>query len=237
MAQQCSDPIHKTINDLPYFGDTTSNQALVLSHVFAKIDTVEPTYPNYTLPAANMSQPPPPTNPPNMTLIMAPTSVGLANGPRTGCFLSAQRSVGNIANESSWARDESGLRTQWLMGGLSPSTNYTAFVLQDTTRVSGPIYFTTKSGQLPFFAMHLCRLGSDFHSSRLQLSARSFSPILSRRCLQCPATCPAWQCRLIYQRQSSNPGLRSCYFLSRQLHHGLDHVCMRAGLVLSTGRL
>ena len=146
MAQQFSDPIHKTLNDLPYFGDTTSNQALVLSHVFAKIDTIEPTYPNYTLPAANMSQPPPPTNPPNMTLVIAPTSVGLANGPRTGCFLSAQRSVGNIANESSWARDESGLRTQWLMGGLSPSTNYTAFVLQDTTHVSGPIYFTTKSG-------------------------------------------------------------------------------------------
>jgi len=31
------------------------------------------------------------------------------------------------------------------MGGLTPSTNYTAYVLQSTTKVSGPIFFATKS--------------------------------------------------------------------------------------------
>ncbi|KAF8152295.1 stretch-activated cation channel Mid1 [Crassisporium funariophilum] len=138
-------PIHGTLTALPFFGDTTSNQAILSSPPFLKIPLVEPSYPNYTLPAANMLQPSQPTTFPNLTVIISPTSFGIANGPRTGCFLSAQQTSGTIANETLWARDEEGWRRQWLMGGLTPSTNYTAFVLQDTTKVSGPIYFSTKS--------------------------------------------------------------------------------------------
>lgn len=94
-----------------------------------------------------MSQPPLPATFPNYTLILTPTSSGLANGLQTACFLSSQNNSGTIANQTMWARDNEGFRTQWLMGGLSPATNYTAFVLQNNTKVSGPIFFATKSGQ------------------------------------------------------------------------------------------
>ena len=112
------------------------------------IETVHPTFPNFTLPVANMSQPPLPSTFPNNTLILSPTSSGFANDLHTGCFLSTQNTSGSIANESLWARSDEGFRTKWLMGDLTPSTNYTAFILQqNNTKVSGPIFFATKSGQ------------------------------------------------------------------------------------------
>ena len=141
------DPIHEALPILPFFGDTTSNQALLFSPPFETIDNIQPTYPNYTLPAANLSQPPLPATFPNYTLVLSPTSSGLANGLQTACFLSSQNASGTIANESLWARDDEGFRTQWLMDGLMPSTNYTAFALQSNTKVSGPIFFATKSGR------------------------------------------------------------------------------------------
>ena len=136
------------LTELPFFGDTTSNQALLFSPLFQRIENIKPTYPNFTLPAANMSQPPLPLTFPNYTLVLSPTSSGLANGLQTGCFLSSQNTSGTIANETLWARGDEGFRTQWLIGGLTPSTNYTAFVLQqNNTKVSGPIFFATKSSQ------------------------------------------------------------------------------------------
>ncbi|PPQ98767.1 hypothetical protein CVT24_003325 [Panaeolus cyanescens] len=131
--------------DLPFFGDSTSNQALIFSRQFQGIENVKPTYPNYTLPAANLSQPLAPSNPPNLTLIMAETSVGLANGPHTGCSLSSRSTAGTIRNETFWAREVDFWRKEFLVTGLNPSTNYTAFVVEDNTKVSGPIYFATKS--------------------------------------------------------------------------------------------
>lgn len=135
------------MTDLPFFGDTTSNQALLFSPPFQKIKNIQPTFPNFTLPAANLSQPPLPATFPTYTLILSPTSSGFANGLQTGCFLSSQNTSGTIAGETLWARGDEGFRTQWLMGGLTPSTNYTAFLLQNNTKVSGPIFFATKSGQ------------------------------------------------------------------------------------------
>ena len=141
-------PIHESLTELPFFGDTTSNQAILFSPPFQKIEIISPTFPNFTLPAANMSQPPLPSTFPNYTLILSPTSSGSGNGLQTGCFLSTQNTSGTIANETLWARGDEGFRTQWLMGGLTPSTNYTAFLLQqNNTKVSGPIFFATKSGQ------------------------------------------------------------------------------------------
>ncbi|KAF5319632.1 hypothetical protein D9619_008854 [Psilocybe cf. subviscida] len=134
-----------TLTGLPLLGDTTATQAIIFSPPFLDIEVPKPTYPNYTLPSANLTQPPPPTNAPNLTLIVTPTSNGFASNLHTGCLLSKQTSSGTIVNASLWARDGQGWRTQWLLDGLTPSTNYTAFVLQDTTRVSGPIYFATKS--------------------------------------------------------------------------------------------
>ncbi|KAJ3500903.1 hypothetical protein NLJ89_g9583 [Agrocybe chaxingu] len=128
-----TEPLHQNIT-LPFLGDTTSNQAIILSAPFAKFDIPVPSYPNYTLPAANMSQPPPPSSTPNMTLIVTETSRGITGGPRTGCFLSSQTTAGAIDEQTIWARDISGYRSQWLLSGLTPSTNYTAFVVQDSTK-------------------------------------------------------------------------------------------------------
>jgi calcium channel MID1 len=151
------------LSELPFFGDTTSNQALLFSPPFQKIDKIHPTFPNFTLPAANMSQPPLPPTFPNYTLILSPTSSRLANGLQTGCFLSSQNTSGTIANESLWARDNEGFRTQWLMDGLTPFTNYTAFVLQNNnTKVSGPIFFATKFGQYFFLQIKTSHSFSDF---------------------------------------------------------------------------
>ena len=41
-------PLHKVLNELPLFGDTTSSQALLFSPPFAEPSVPVPTYPNYT---------------------------------------------------------------------------------------------------------------------------------------------------------------------------------------------
>ncbi|TDL17077.1 hypothetical protein BD410DRAFT_583194 [Rickenella mellea] len=50
-------------------------------------------------------------------------------------------------NETIWMRDEDeGWRAQWLVEGLQPQTNYTVWVVQDGTKLAGPINIVTKSG-------------------------------------------------------------------------------------------
>ncbi|KAF8203340.1 stretch-activated Ca2+-permeable channel component-domain-containing protein [Pholiota molesta] len=82
--------------------------------------------------------------------------------------------VGKVAEKSLWARDPTGFRTQWLLSGLAPSTNYTAFVLQDAS-VSGPIWLATKSGA--FF-------------SDLLLPARPLAPLLPSVAYAMPLQAP-----------------------------------------------
>ncbi|KAG5726080.1 Stretch-activated cation channel MID1 [Termitomyces sp. T112] len=143
------DPIHSLLPnpDLPLLGDTTSDQAIIFSPVFSEVRYYVPTWPNYTFPPANLTQPPLPSGSPNYTLIISPTSStpSLASLPQTGCMLLSRRSTGTISNESLWLRDAHGWRTQWLVEGLAPSANYTAYVIKDSTQVGGPIYFATKS--------------------------------------------------------------------------------------------
>ncbi|KAG6809623.1 hypothetical protein H0H92_015501 [Tricholoma furcatifolium] len=152
------DPIHEILpsSDLPLLGDTTSNQALIFSPAFSEVDVYIPTFPNYTFPPANQSQPSLPSSSPNFTLILSPTSSSpsLTSLPQTGCMLGSRNSTGVIANESLWLPNSNGWRTQWLVEGLTPSTNYTAYVIQNGTKVGGPIYFATKSGML-FSAYHI----------------------------------------------------------------------------------
>jgi hypothetical protein len=135
----------------PFLGDTTSNQAFIFSAPFTPSVEAKPTYPNYTLPPANLSAPAPPSSSPNFTLVVAPSSSSLPSLPQTACMLSAQRSTGTVRNQSLWLRDEEGWRSQWLLEGLSPATNYTAYVIQDSRKVSGPMYFVTKSGTVDGF--------------------------------------------------------------------------------------
>lgn len=139
-------PIHQHLNDLPFLGDTTSNEALLFSPVYAGYTKNQPQYPQYNLPPANLTKPTAPASP-NATLIISPTSSNLAAVPQTGCRLRTAQSSGNQVSEGSWLLDENGWRSQWLVGGLLPSTNYTVFVVQGNTTVSGPIYILTKSGE------------------------------------------------------------------------------------------
>lgn len=161
-------PIHEPLETLPYFGDSTANEALLFSPpFFPPAPQPQPTYPNYTLPPANTTLPsfaPPPGSSatPNFTLFLAPLDVGLPSLPQTACAIrtyvtgdpSAAQSAQVLA-EQTWLRDERGWRREWLVGRLAALTNYSVYAIQDGTRLSGPIYFTTKSG-LWFFIFGLC---------------------------------------------------------------------------------
>ncbi|KAI0739466.1 stretch-activated Ca2+-permeable channel component-domain-containing protein [Daedaleopsis nitida] len=140
--------------EYPHVGDTTSNQALIFSPPFSPEPLVQPTYPNYTLPAASLSFPAQPTSPRNYTLIYTTTSSSpLGSIPRTTCALRAaskgDRTIVARSTEQSagmWLRDPLGWRWQWLVEGLTPNTNYTAYMLQ-TGKLAAtyPVNLVTKS--------------------------------------------------------------------------------------------
>ncbi|KAJ6630945.1 stretch-activated cation channel Mid1 [Mycena sp. CBHHK59/15] len=138
-------PIHEVMSAQPLLGDTTATQALLFSPPFSPQTLQDPSYPNYTLPVANFPAPEAPSNPTNYTLVVSPTTNSLTSMQQTACMLLAQKSSGTIANQSLWLRDTSGWRTEWLMTGLTAKTNYTAYVIESSYKVSGPIYFLTKS--------------------------------------------------------------------------------------------
>ncbi|KAG9312627.1 stretch-activated cation channel Mid1 [Chiua virens] len=143
------------LDQLPLLGDTTSNQAILFSHAFLPVPIAQPSYPNYTLPVANLSVPDIPTSIPNFTLVVAPTSAQLSSLPQTACaLLNTSTSTGSIVSTDTWLRNSEGWRSQWLVADLELSTNYTAYVIQDSFKVSGPIYFTTKSDNFPCPLVH-----------------------------------------------------------------------------------
>lgn len=142
-------PMHALATDLPLFGDSTSNQAILFSPPLFRLEVPGPTYPNYTLYPVDIPQDGRPTTTPDYTLSLFPTSSLQGSFPRSGCFLSRQLDSDVNVNQSLWLRDEQGWRSQFLLGGLTPSTNYTAFLLESSSIVRGPIYFTTKSAAFP----------------------------------------------------------------------------------------
>lgn len=141
---------------------------LLFSPPFSPFPQNEPSYPNYTFPAANLTAPEPPTAFPNFTLYIGQTASLPAfdvttntftdGTPATACALKNLQGLSLVNNtsdnvqENLVLRDNAGWRTQWLVGGMQPLTNYTAFVLENDTKASGPIYFLTKSGTLSFLA-------------------------------------------------------------------------------------
>lgn len=153
--------LHSQLTTFALLGDTTSNQALLFSPPFLPPTVEQPTYPNYTLPVAatTLPSPPPSSQSPNFTLIVAPTASfptfdfstnAYANGfPITSCALETVNGVMSNAtmNSSLVLPDANGWRWQWLVEGLKPSTNYTAYVVESGTKVGGPINFVTKSGE------------------------------------------------------------------------------------------
>ncbi|KAI6108570.1 stretch-activated cation channel Mid1, partial [Pisolithus croceorrhizus] len=145
--------VHEILDALPLFGDSSANQAILFSPPFAFETTMDPTYPNYTLPSANSSLPETPSSP-IFDLVFAPSSAQLTSLPQTGCSLANMSSAGSVELNDAWLRGSGEWRSQWFVGGLSPSTNYTVYVIQDQVKVSGPIYFVTKSSSFPCPLVH-----------------------------------------------------------------------------------
>lgn len=180
--------MHEILITLPFLGDTTSNQALLFSPPFDPPTIPIPTFPNYTLPPANLSFPiPPSNNTPNLILVLAPTvpshsGVSLTSLPQTGCALRAANSSGSVHNSSIVLRDATvGFQEEWLVEGLDAQTNYTAYVVQDEVKVSGPINLVTKSGMCCI----LCQVTQYLLSV---LGAASFSCPLVHQLPFCPST-------------------------------------------------
>ena len=156
------------------FGDSTGNQAIFFSPPFENLELAQPRYPNYTLPSA---QSPFSVSQPSSTLQFALTLVETSSASgllqRSSCALKATSSVGTVRNQTNWVRDQlEGWRSKWLVEGLSPGTNYSAFVSQDGIKVSGPLYFTTKSGWCTSRSQSWCFPGSHIRKihSFVQLS-------------------------------------------------------------------
>ncbi|KAG8737873.1 stretch-activated cation channel mid1, partial [Ceratobasidium sp. 428] len=152
-------PVHQRMTQLPLLGDASSSQAILFSPPFLPPSFTEPKYPNYTFQPAipNIPSPPPIPPAPNTTLLLFPTAnanetVWLTN---SACAL-ASKLGGALTNTATRTvlRDSDGWRTQWFVEGLSPSTNYTAYVVEDGAKVSGPSYFLTKSDSFPCPLVH-----------------------------------------------------------------------------------
>ncbi|KAI0338114.1 hypothetical protein BDW22DRAFT_1409662 [Trametopsis cervina] len=166
ISQDAANPFHQILDGLPLLGDTTANQALIFSPPLSNANTThidEPTYPNYILPPANTSLPDgAPALPVDVSVFIAPTSTSdLPSLPRTGCAIRAATFKDSHFKDSErtkdnglWLRDASGWRWQWLLSGLTPLTNYTTYVIENGTKVSGPINFVTKSGSFACPIVH-----------------------------------------------------------------------------------
>ena len=130
------------------FGDSTGNQAIFFSPPFENIGVTLPSFPNYTLPSAQTpfsASQPSSTHQFALTLVETSSASGLLR--RSSCALKATNSTGTVKNQTNWIRDEAeGWRSKWIVEGLTPGTNYSAFISRDGIKVSGPLYFTTKSG-------------------------------------------------------------------------------------------
>lgn len=159
MTPVSAEPIHQLLVDSLYLGDTTSNQAILFSPILANSSTSAASYPNYTLPLANMTVEPPPSalKASNFTLAIFPIPLSpVGRIPLTGCALKAANGSGFVMNNTLWQRDARTWRNEWLVGGLTPLTNYTVYGIINGTRLSAPSYFVTKSGELT--AMHLVKI-------------------------------------------------------------------------------
>ncbi|EIN04121.1 hypothetical protein PUNSTDRAFT_138851 [Punctularia strigosozonata HHB-11173 SS5] len=143
-------PAHEHLTTLPYFGDTTSNEALLFSPPWDPPSLYQPSFPNYTLPPANLSFPDPSfvTQQNNSLFVFETSSFLPTNTPLTACAVQSQTSVGQQQTPTTWLRDANGWRSEWVLSGLEPLKNYTAFVVVNNTKLSGPINFVTKSGTL-----------------------------------------------------------------------------------------
>jgi calcium channel MID1 len=166
-------PLHGFSQSTPLYGDATSTSALLFADPISDtgIPFQEPSFPRYDLPPPIPSSPtvPDSARSANSTLILVPTSSLVAvNGQPTsgllksGCFLQALSSsqlAGVTITPSLVLRNQTeGWRTQFLVEGLQPSTNYTSYTITTTQGgglvLSQPASFKTKSAAFPCTLVH-----------------------------------------------------------------------------------
>lgn len=152
-------PLSSVLSTSLLLGDTTSNQVLLFSPLLLPAPQSQPTYPNYTFPPARLD---PPSLPeftlPTIDLIVIPTSssptlqgldqshcaIRAANVSTGGLAQGTRNMVVNATTEWSAIGGIEGYRTYWVLGGLLPGTNYTAWYTDGEENISQPIWFRTK---------------------------------------------------------------------------------------------
>lgn len=180
---------------------------LIFSHLLSSLPQTQPTYPNYTLPPAQLplfaSGAGSSTS--SLTLIIvptgsSPTSDGLDNSLcairtaniSTGGIASARNAVLN-RSQPHWMRlgGEEGLRSAWGAGDLvAGGSNYTAWTLDEAKgELSRPVWFATKQGQLPRFESSVTTC--DKLTRQLASHAPSYFPLLSAHPLRTPPHYPS----------------------------------------------
>jgi hypothetical protein len=93
-----------------------------------------------------------------------------------------------VVAEQPWLRDDLGWRTEWLVGQLTALTNYSVYAIQDGTRLSRPIYFTTKSGT-SFFCFFVLNAEGSGPFSVILMSSCPRAALLPDHGLRRPPPC------------------------------------------------
>ncbi|ORX39834.1 stretch-activated Ca2+-permeable channel component-domain-containing protein [Kockovaella imperatae] len=159
-----SGPIRTVTSSFLFLGDTTSNAVLLFSPLLISDPRAQPTYPNYTLPPAQLPLAPPSARSPqgNLNLIIVPTAsspTGDGLDYSLAAIRRANASTGHIAASENmiidaltqWVNigDREGYRTMWVVGNLLADTNYTAWAVDDSGVLTRPMWFATKDSSFP----------------------------------------------------------------------------------------
>lgn len=148
--------------ETPFLGDTTQSSVLLFSPVLLQESIVEPLFPNYSLPKAEVDLPQwdeADTVTKNTRFVILPTNLspvamGLGNSIAAIDKVVRDHNLTVLNATSSgtqWMNLESldGFRYWGFFQGLQPETNYTAWMVeQDTFIKSEPSWFATKEREL-----------------------------------------------------------------------------------------
>jgi hypothetical protein len=139
---------------------------------------------------------------------------------QTACRINSISSAGLVVSNDLWLRDNRGCRFQWLVDDLTPSTNHTAYVIQDQAKLSGPIYFTTEyhASLLGVVYVRLCH-----RISTIPLLPCALPSILSVYIIRCSSSLPSIPC-IILRLFRSPTELRPCRARKTVPHAPSDRV-------------
>lgn len=138
------------------------------------------------------------------------------------------------------SKDSKGWRTQWILEGLSPSTNYTVFVVQNDSLVSPPLYFSTKSGQSCAKVSSNREMFTNCHfslSRELCLHSRAFVAVLSLCDLLCTAPRPSRTLNIVHPKQLTLEHLRPSVVIYFEFYDVFAYVCLRSRYLLARPKL